>query len=73
MFNILIDPGEGTVNNLYPMGFSIADLDMVIATHDDPDIPPRSMRSCRYATSSSGVTAPDPAAPIAAAAATRGC
>jgi hypothetical protein len=37
VFNIVIDPGEGTVNNLYGAGLSIADIDMVIATHDHPD------------------------------------
>jgi tetratricopeptide (TPR) repeat protein len=35
--NVLIDPGEGTVNNLYRVGLGIADVDMVIATHDHPD------------------------------------
>jgi hypothetical protein len=37
IFNILVDPGEGTVNNLYAMGLSIADIDMVMATHDHPE------------------------------------
>ena len=37
MFNIIVDPGEGAVNNLYAMGLSIADIDMVIATHDHPE------------------------------------
>jgi tetratricopeptide (TPR) repeat protein len=37
VFNIVVDPGEGTVNNLYGTGLSIADIDMVIATHDHPD------------------------------------
>jgi metallo-beta-lactamase superfamily protein len=37
MFNIVVDPGEGAVNNLYAMGLSIADIDMVIATHDHPE------------------------------------
>ena len=37
VINILIDPGEGTVNNLYRVGLGIADVDMVIATHDHPD------------------------------------
>jgi len=35
--NIVVDPGEGAVNNLYAMGLSIADIDMVIATHDHPE------------------------------------
>ena len=37
MVNVLVDPGEGTVNNLYRVGLGIADIDMVIATHDHPD------------------------------------
>ena len=37
MFNIVVDPGEGAVNNLYAMGLSISDIDMVIATHDHPE------------------------------------
>jgi tetratricopeptide (TPR) repeat protein len=37
VINVLIDPGEGTVNNLYRVGLGIADVDMVIATHDHPD------------------------------------
>jgi len=37
MFNIVVDPGEGAINNLYAMGLSIADIDMVIATHDRPE------------------------------------
>jgi len=37
IFNIVIDPGEGAVNNLYAMGLSIADIDMVMATHDHPE------------------------------------
>ena len=37
VINVLIDPGEGTVNNLYRVGLGIADIDMVVATHDHPD------------------------------------
>jgi len=37
MYNILVDPGQGTINNLYGAGLSIADIDTVIATHDHPD------------------------------------
>jgi hypothetical protein len=37
IFNIVVDPGEGAVNNLYAMGLSIADIDMVMATHDHPE------------------------------------
>lgn len=37
IFNILIDPGHGTVHNLYRAGLSIADVDMIVVTHDHPD------------------------------------
>lgn len=37
VFNVLVDPGEGVVNNLYSVGLGIADVDMVVATHDHPD------------------------------------
>lgn len=37
MFNIVVDPGEGAVNNLYAIGLSIADIDLVVATHDHPE------------------------------------
>jgi len=37
MFNVVVDPGEGAVNNLYAVGLSIADIDMVVATHDHPE------------------------------------
>ncbi len=37
IFNIVVDPGEGAVNNLYAMGLSISDIDMVMATHDHPE------------------------------------
>lgn len=37
LFNILIDPGHGAVYNLYRAGLSIADVDMIIVTHDHPD------------------------------------
>jgi tetratricopeptide (TPR) repeat protein len=37
VFNVLVDPGEGVVNNLYSAGLGIADIDMVVATHDHPD------------------------------------
>jgi tetratricopeptide (TPR) repeat protein len=36
-FNILIDPGDGIVANLYRVGFAITDIDMIIVTHDHPD------------------------------------
>lgn len=36
-FNVLIDPGEGVVTNLYRVGLGIGDIDLVIATHDHPD------------------------------------
>lgn len=35
--NILIDPGDGIVANLYRVGFAISDLDMILVTHDHPD------------------------------------
>ncbi|MDX6719422.1 MAG: hypothetical protein QOJ63_1676 [Solirubrobacteraceae bacterium] len=35
--NILVDPGDGVVKNLYRVGLGIGDIDMVIATHDHPD------------------------------------
>lgn len=35
--NILVDPGEGVVANLYRVGFAITDIDMIIVTHDHPD------------------------------------
>jgi hypothetical protein len=37
VFNVLVDPGEGVMNNLYRTGLGIADIDMVVATHDHPD------------------------------------
>lgn len=37
VFNILIDPGEGVVTNLYRVGLGIADINLVVATHDHPD------------------------------------
>ncbi len=37
VLNVLVDPGEGVINNLYSAGLGIADVDMVIATHDHPD------------------------------------
>jgi len=37
IFNILVDPGDGVVKNLYRVGLGIGDIDMVIATHDHPD------------------------------------
>ena len=37
IFNVLVDPGEGLVDNLYREGFGIADIDMVVATNDHPD------------------------------------
>ena len=37
VFSILIDPGQGVVDNLYRVGLGIADVDMIIATHDHPD------------------------------------
>ncbi|MEA2370718.1 MAG: hypothetical protein QOH12_1112 [Solirubrobacteraceae bacterium] len=36
-YNILVDPGEGVVANLYRVGFAITDIDMIIITHDHPD------------------------------------
>lgn len=36
-FNILIDPGEGVIANLYRVGFAVTDVDMMIVTHDHPD------------------------------------
>ena len=37
VLNILVDPGEGVVNNLYSVGLGVDDIDMVVATHDHPD------------------------------------
>lgn len=37
IFNVLVDPGDGLVDNLYREGFGIADIDLVIATNDHPD------------------------------------
>jgi tetratricopeptide (TPR) repeat protein len=36
-YNILIDPGDGVVANLYRVGFAVTDVDMIIVTHDHPD------------------------------------
>jgi glyoxylase-like metal-dependent hydrolase (beta-lactamase superfamily II)/tetratricopeptide (TPR) repeat protein len=36
-FGIAIDPGPSFVENLYRCGYGIADVDMVIVTHDHPD------------------------------------
>lgn len=36
VFNVLVDPGHGLVENLYREGFGIADIDMVIITNDHP-------------------------------------
>jgi hypothetical protein len=36
-FNVLIDPGDGVINNLYRAGLAISDVDMAIVTHDHPD------------------------------------
>lgn len=36
-YNIIVDPGEGVVANLYRVGFALTDIDMIIVTHDHPD------------------------------------
>ncbi len=36
-FGIVIDPGSDFIENLYRAGFSIADIDMIIATHAHSD------------------------------------
>jgi glyoxylase-like metal-dependent hydrolase (beta-lactamase superfamily II) len=36
-FGIVIDPGGGYIENLYRCGFSLADIDMIIVTHDHAD------------------------------------
>lgn len=34
VFNVLVDPGDDVIDNLYREGFGIADIDMVIVTND---------------------------------------
>jgi hypothetical protein len=36
-FGIAIDPGSSFVENLYRCGYGIADVDMIVVTHDHPD------------------------------------
>lgn len=36
-FGIVIDPGPSFVENLYRCGFSLADIDAIVVTHDHPD------------------------------------
>jgi hypothetical protein len=37
VFNMLVDPGDDVIDNLYREGFGIADIDMVIVTNDHPE------------------------------------
>jgi len=36
-FGIVIDPGADFIENLYRCGFALADIDMIVATHDHAD------------------------------------